>query len=793
MLDERTVLRAMRGEVTVAEACVAAGGDEAEFRRERDALLRRRLPPGEMRLKGAIGAEVEILRDRRGVPHIFARTAEDRFFGLGLAMAQDRLWQMDLMRRRGLGTMAEVLGPTYLPSDVAHRTLGLDRVAAREAERLEASTARVLAAFVAGINRWLEGAGDNLPIEFDLLEYRPAPWTPRDVIAALRGFWWSLNGRLQTIVVGEAAKLLPEGPLRDVFLTPNLPDERILPPDAAYPSPDLVPEPPNPPERPFAGSDAGTAGSNNWAVGGRRTASGSAVLGSDPHQPFQLPANWYECHLAGPEDDVAGAAWAGAPGVWFGRNRRIAWGLTNNGASTRDLYVEEVDPSDPGRYRDGAVWPTFAERPVEIAVRGRPSEHLVVRATVRGPLVNRLIPSVAEGGDPPLSLRWTGLEHFDDLKALLAVNRARDWGEFRAALRDWAIPTFNWGYADVDGNVGYQCAARLPLRGRAERGFRRADEPADRWRGYAPFDAQPHSFNPARGFTSSANNAPVPDDYPYPYVGAFAGGERATRIRETLEVADAFDDRACAALQNDTLSVQARQLVPPLLRCLGRLADADARLLADHLAGWDYRYEPDAVAPACFEMFLRHWNARVAGEQFPAHLVALVAGQGGVAARLLESDDLPWFRTDKDEALREAARRAAGELRERFGPEPSGWAWRNVHRAHFVHPLATPATADVFDVGPAAVSGAATTVRNTGLGAGRVFAAESGAEYRLIADLADPGRLRSTLNLGQSGQPGSPHYRDQFADWVRGDYHALALDRATIAAEQTAFVLVEPL
>src|SRR5262249_16767580 len=273
-------------------------------------------------------------------------------------------------------TMAEVLGPAYLPSDVAHRTLGLDRVAAREAEVLADSTARALAAFVAGINRWLESAGDKVPVEFDLLGYRPIPWTPRDVIAALRGFWWSLNGRLQTIVVGEAAKLLPDGPLRDAFLTPNLPDERILPADAPYPPPDLAAGPPIQPERPFAGSDPGTSGSNNWAVGGRRTASGPPLLGSDPHQPFQLPANRYQGHLAGPEDAGAGAAWAGAPGVWFGRTRRIAWGLTNNGASTRDLYVEAVDPSDPARYRDGAGWRTFAERPIEIAVRGRLPERL---------------------------------------------------------------------------------------------------------------------------------------------------------------------------------------------------------------------------------------------------------------------------------------------------------------------------------------------------------------------------------------------------------------------------------
>jgi penicillin amidase len=505
-----------------------------------------------------------------------------------------------------------------------------------------------------------------------------------------------------------------------------------------------------------------------------------------------LPAIWYECRLVGPEDDLAGAAWIGVPGIWFGRNRRIAWGLTNNNVSLRDLYLEEIDPTAPERYRDGATWRVFGERTEVVPVRDQASERLVVRESVRGPIVNPIVPSVRAEGDPPLSLRWVGLEHVDDVRALLAVGRARNWPEFREALRDWAIPTFNWGFADVEGNVGYQCASRLPLRGQPARGFRLANDPADQWHGYLPFDAQPTSFNPARGFTSSANNAPVPDDYPYRYAGAFAGGERAIRIRETLENASGFDRAACAALQNDTLSVQARQLCPVLLRRLTAAEDAEATLLHDCLVGWDYRYEPDTLAPTCFEAFLHQWKVRVATERFPAHLVSLATGQGDVHARLLESDDLAWFHQDKQQAILACASQAFRELSERFGDDRANWAWGKVHRAHFRHPLSNPASADLFDVGPRGVSGSATTVRNTGLGTSPPFAADSGAEYRLIVDLADSSQLWSTLNIGQSGQPGSPHYQDQFQDWVRGDYHVLHLQRAAVEAEQTGRVRLEP-
>lgn len=793
MLDDRSVVRALRGEVTVAEVCTAAGINDVEFRRERDALLRRRLPPAEQRLVGGVAETVDILRDRRGIPHVYAQSSADLALGLGLAMAQDRLWQMDLFRRRGLGTLAAVLGPAYLASDVVHRTLGLDGIAAREVGLLEDDTAHVLRAFVNGINRWIDAAGDNLPIEFDILDYRPEPWSVRDVIVALRGFWWSLNGRLQSIIVGEAAaRYLPEGPLREAFLTPNLGDERIVPPGSPYPASSATPAHASRNGHLHLGADDGATGSNNWAVGRDRTTSGRGILGSDPHQPFMLPGNWYECHLTDPRSDVAGAAWAGCPGVWFGRNQRIAWGLTNNNVSTRDLYVEEIDPSEPTRYRDGTTWRRLAEHTVDIAVRGRPNHSLTIRETSRGPIVNHVVPAVDATGDPPLSLRWVGQEHLDDVRSLLAVNRAQNWEEFRAALSDWALPTFNWGYTDVAGNVGYQCASRLPVRGRVARGFRRANDPADQWQGYLPFEVQPHLYNPARGFTCSANNAPVPDDYPYPYTGAFASGERAIRIRETLERPTTFDRAASMALQNDTRSRQAEQIVPAILRRLVNSADADVQSLHDYLEAWNYRYEIEGPAPTCFEMFLHHWRIRVAQERFPEHLVSLVASQGKVVADLLESDDLPWFQADKQEAIEDCARRAIGELRERFGADPANWAWGNVHLAQFAHPLSNPASTDAFDVGGVGVSGSASTVRNTGLGASPLFAADSGAEYRLVVDLADSDHLWATQNIGQSGQPGSPHYGDQFADWVRGDYHVLELRRDAVEAQRTASVRLVP-
>ncbi len=791
VLDDAAILSALRGDRDVAAVCTAADVSHDKFIATRDAYLRRRLPPTDLRIIGGVAGPLDILRDRHGIPHIYAETTADLFYGLGLAMAQDRLWQMDIFRRRGLGRLAEVLGPDYLSADIAHRTLMLDRIAEREVPLLDAPTAGILTAFVAGVNHGVETQMPHLPIEFAILAYEPEPWTVRDVIAAIRGFWWSLNGRLQSLVAAEAAlRHLPPGPLRAAFLTPEFPEERSVPPGSPFPPSHLTPTQSSATAPSRAGSDNSATGSNNWAVGSGRTPTGAGIIGSDPHQPFMLPANWYECRLRGPEDDLVGAAWAGMPGIWFGRNRRIAWGLTNNNASTRDLYREDVDPSDPSRYRDGSAWRLFAERPIMIAVRGQAPHQLTVRETVRGPIVNDLIPSVDPAGDPPLSLRWVGQEQLTEVRSVVAVGRARNWEEFRAALADWALPAFNWGFADRDGNVGYQCAARIPIRGRVIRGFRAANDPADQWRGYVPFAAMPRLENPPRGFIGSANNAPVPDDYPYAFSGAFASGERAARIRERIEASPVFDVAACAVLQNDTRSARAMAFRAALLALLTDDTDPDVRLFRAQLTGWDARYDTEATAPVFLESFARLWDDRIARERFPDHLVPLVTGQGSVAIQLLTGDDLDWFMSDKHSAITACVQGAVRAVRERFGADPAGWTWGAAHRAHFRHPLSNPGNADCFDVGPRGVAGSATTVRNTGLGTD--FSAASGAEYRLIADLADESGILATQNIGQSGRPESPHYRDQFGDWVEGIYHRVAFDRDVVETERTAWLQVVP-
>jgi penicillin amidase len=765
--------------------------DEAT-REAREASLRERVPPSSAALTAAVGTVVEILRDRAGVPHVYAASTADLYFGLGFAMAQDRLWQIDRLRRRALGRQAEILGPAFVESDLLHRAVGIPEVSEREVECVDEQSRIILDSFVAGINRHIEACDGRLPIEFELLDYGPEPFSARDVLAILRGELWSLNGRLYTLSMAEAARLLPER-LRSAYLTPEASEFSILPPGSPYPdAPNLVPEPVG---SGLLGMGDGN-GSNNWAVAGNRTATGHALLCSDPHQPFWVPSSWYEYAVHGPEDDAAGAGHPGVPGLWWGSNGAIAWGITNNAASTRDLYREEVHPTDPHLYRDGETWRRFDEYDVEVQVRGQASVHHAQRRTVHGPVVNHVVAMLDDADTAPLSLRWVGHEHLDDVRAAVAVGRARNWDQFHAALRDWALPVFNFGFAGADGRVGYQCAGRVPLRGRAGRGYRDANDPDDAWQGYIPYEGMPSVVDPPRGYIASANERVAADDYPYPLYGAFGSGYRAQRIHQAFESGATVDKAYVVDLQNDVQSCRAQRLCPPLVRQLAASGNPDVALLRDTLETWDFRYTTDSPAPTIFETFMEVWHERVMSEHFPSRLLGVVRTQTGPAARLIEQStadgDLDWFAagTNVQDELISAARRAVQRLTERYGSEPDDWRWGEVHRAHWRHPLSTEQRT-WMDIGPESVDGGIDTVRSTGAGQ-PAFAAGSGTEYRLVVDFARPNAFQAVQNIGNSGQPGSPHYADQFADWRAGRYHEVSLLRADVEKNLEGTTVLQP-
>ena len=843
-LDQRAlVLGALRGERPLAAVAAESGVGVAALRRWLLGYLRGKLPSTSGTVPSPVGRPVEIMRDRWGIPHIFAETVDDLDFGFGFAVAQDRLWQLDYRRRAAYGTLAEVLGPSALAGDLTARTLDFASVAAAEMASHPESTRRALVAYAAGINHALAALGDKLPAEFDVLEYRPEPWRPLDSVTIARASLWQFSGRIENIVIAEAATRLPAR-LAERFLSVEAPDESIVPGE---------PSPPHPP-LPTLGEGEGNKcaslgegfspqGSNQWAVGPSLAARGAPLLASDGHVPFTQPSSRYEVHLCGGGIDLIGITDPGVPLLGNARNRHVAWGSTNNVSSIRDLYVEELDPNNPDQVRDGDRFVPLAARTEEIRIRGEAPVVKVIRSSPRGPIVNELIPSVEPDGDPPLALRWVGLEPHDSITAGLELAEARTADEARRIHRGWQLSGQNPGFADVEGHIGYQMRGRVPRRGRVTRGYRVASDPADQWGEPLPFEVLPAMADPPRGWIGSANQRPHPPSSSLPLYGAYGDGYRGRRMRTLIESGSGYVLADMGRFQNDVYSERAAELKDRLAELLvydekNTRADGTVSTLSTVARGpsilaraarllrrWDCRFTLDSVAASIFAVFWWRWTERVAAARFPEHLTNAAAGAAGAVAHdLLLEGDFGWFPSPPaplpqeergvgansvrpplplngggvGERVATEARAAMAEalawLDERLGSDWRRWTWGRLHPLTLSHPLSAgcPVFAELFDIGPRPCPGSQGVLNQNGFRVGDRFAAVSGPHYRFLCDLAEPGLAEGTNTAGNSGSPASPHYADQLADWLVGRYHQLWMDRATIEANAEGRLRLEP-
>ena len=777
-------LRRLGAGESIQSLCKASGMSRQQFDAWWRDEIRSRVPEMEARHELAVTRPVQIERDCWGIPHISAEDDQDLFFGYGFAMAQDRLFQLDYLRRKGQGRLAEILGPDGVESDLLVRTVGLPGIAAAEENRLPPETAQRLQAFSDGINACLERSRTALPIEFDLLGYEPEPWSPADSLAIQVEFQWYLTGRFPVIVIPELAKRrLPSPSLFRAFLQGESDEESILHAGdyAALPGQSAA----NPPAGPAGGDPCEGEGSNNWVIAGTRTRSGKPLLASDPHIAFAAVSCWYGVHLRSPSLNVAGTGYAGVPAVMIGRNQRVAWGITNNICSQRDLYQEKTDPGHPGCFLYDGDWEPARERIEQIKVKGTPWLTRTVRHSRNGPIVDAVLPPLARDSGP-VSLRWLGAEGSGWLPALQRMNRAGSADQFRQALKGWIMPTWSLVFADVEGNIGYQSTGRIPIRQLWERGYRPGWDPAHQWDGLIPFEGMPGLKNPERGWIATANNRPAPDDYPYPLSGTWSSGHRARRVRQRIEERTDLSREDLVGIQHDVLSLRARDCLPYLLQILDEHAPENEEA-AEELRGWDGRMETDSAGASIFETFFTHWSRTVAAERFPEDHLELVSGAiGGLASQLLREDRVGWFeRQPRRSAVVRAWRASLAELSRRMGPEVSTWTWGRAHRIHLRHVLSHRGDLGrLLDRGGQPVKGNGITVCNTGYDPN--WGATMGANFRMIADLGSPeSGLWAVDAQGQSGHPGSPHYGDQLDEWLGARYHDLALQPKSPDAKAT--------
>lgn len=788
MTDKERLQRLGSGE-TIASICAADGNTLETFRVWWTNQLAARLPRIEGAKQAWVEGGVEILRDDWGIPHIYVDSDDGLFFGYGYAMAQDRLWQLDYLRCKSVGRLSEILGTGGLESDVIARTVGINRLARQAIDKLPAKTMARLQAFSRGVNTVMEECRNNLPIEFDLLGYEPEPWSPLDSVAIWREFGWYLTGRLPVIVIPELAKrTLGEGALYEAFLKGEAADESIVP-KGSYPSTrsgvlkvgDVVGDP-----------DEGI-GSNNWVVSGERSTTGSPMLASDPHIAFGSVSCWYEVHLCRGEFNVVGTGYVGIPAVMFGRNENLAWGITNNICSQRDLFQEQTTLDHPGHFLYDGKWEPARTITEEIVVKGGDRVAKTVTFSRNGPIVDELLPPPARDTGP-VSLRWLGAAFSDELTCLLNLNASQSCDEARAALKDWVVPTWSFVLGDKDGHIGYQCVGRIPIRNGWDRAYRPGWDPEHQWQGIVPFESLPVLSDPPQGYARSANNRTAPEDFPYPLSGTWSSGHRARRIRIMIEEKDRLSREDFARMQQDVRSLRAVEAVPGLLKILAQVSDSRVQRAAKYLRAWDGGMGADQVAASIFDVFFSMWSQAIAAERFPEDVAALVApAAAGLAIELLSGDKIGWFlNTSGNEAVQRSMVEALDELEHRLGADMSRWQWGGIHTITLKHHLSGMGdVSKLLQRGGQPVGGNGTTVCNTGFDPN--YLAAMGANYRLIADLSEvPSGLWAVDAAGQSGHPGSPHYCDQLPEWLAGRHHYLPLDRERANAAAKHRLLLTP-
>ena len=761
--------------------------------------LRQSLPKtfGEVEIAG-VGAAVEVLRDRHGIPHIHAATLEDAHFALGFVHAQDRLWQMEMNRRIGSGRLAEILGPGALEADRFMRTLGLRRVAAENLARYDDETRRLLEAYAAGVNAFLAGK-PVLPPEFWLLNVTPEPWSPIDSIVWTKLMAWDLGGNWRsellrmrlsrTLALERIQELLPPYP---GDAPPPLPDLKAL-----YSGLEKKPAA-NPVFSGIRGQVRNSAhasaqanygpdpefpgGSNSWVVSGARSASGKPLLANDPHLGLTAPPVWYFAHVQAPGLDAIGATLPGVPAILVGRNERIAWGLTNTGADVQDLYLERLDG-------------TFAETEEIIKVKGAPDERLKVRRSRHGPLISDVARPALEAAPRgyAVALAWTALAADDlTMQAALRLARARDWNELLAAGRMLHAPPQTVSYADVDGNIGFVAAGRVPLRKPANdlRGLAPApgwDERYD-WAGYIPFEEMPQAFNPPGGSVVLANHKIAPPGYRHHITYEWQPPYRARRIDDLLKEPK-HDLSSFQRMHSDVVSLAVRELLPKFL----------AGKPDERLAGWDGSMSKDRTEPlimaAWWREFARALYADELGDAFRANWAARAVFLDNVLSGQRHwCDDVRTAAVESCEQILAASFEKAKEGIERqYGKDK---AWGDAHVARHRHRPFTrqPWLARVFDIRVPSAGDAYTV--NVGAmdfnDEAEPFANRHAPSLRMVADLADPQASVFIHSGGQSGNPLSAHYRGFSEAWARGEYVPMVSERRRLEADGAQRLVLRP-
>jgi penicillin amidase len=683
-------------------------------------LAYRVLPQTAGTITAPVSQRVTIARDALGVPHITAASEDDAYFAQGYATAQDRLFQMDGLRRLAGGNLAEIAGPGALELDRDSRRLRMRRIAELAYVSLPPGDRAPLAAYARGVNYFMQTHLGALPVEFRLLRYQPRPWSVVDTILIGLHMYRDLTTTWRDDILKRDMRAAGDRAKVDFLFPPRSGGE-------------LQP------------------GSNAWAVSGAHTASGKPLLANDMHLQYSIPGIWYMVHLRAPGLDVSGVSLPGTPSVIVGHNQRIAWGVTNLHFDVQDLYTENFDAST-GRYLYRGQWEQAREEREIIPVKGAPAVEMPLWITRHGPLY-------IDDAKEHLALRWAAAEPGSFQFPFPQLNKAGNWQEFTSALARFPGPAQNFVYADVDGNIGYHATGRLPIR----KGYT-GDVPVDgssgenEWQGFIPFDQLPAFYNPPAGVIVTANQNPFPPDYAYAVSGNFASHYRSRQIRDLLTARNGWRAADMLTVQKDVYSGFFQYLAQALVEAYDRhkAQHGEMQNAVQLLRGWRGQMDKDGAAPLMVTLAYERLKVLVAQSASPA-VGARYKYQMAPAAieTLLRTRPAGWF-NDWDDALLRAFAQGLDDGHRKQGRDPGHWIYGKYAPLLLANPVGQhlPLVAGWFDIGPVAMSGSPTTVKQ--------YTDDLGPSMRLDADLADWDRSLLEGTTGQSGQVLSRHYKDQW-------------------------------
>lgn len=770
-------------------------------------ILNRSLPDydAELYLDGLSG-EIAVYRDSSAIPMIIAETDEDAIFALGFIHAQERLFQMDIARRAGEGRLSEIFGSKTIPIDKLFRTVGIYSNVKENYSKLNPLTKKMLDAYTNGVNSYIDSYKGKYQIEFDLLGYDPYKWKPEHSLVIAKLMAWELNvswwtdiafaNLIQKLGEAKAKAMLPDFPENAPRIIPSYLynsykiSNNLIEVDRYY--------------RKFIGYNGTHIGSNNWVVNGKKSNSGKPIIANDPHLGFAAPGKWYFVIIRSKNLNVEGFTVPGLPSVVIGKNQNIAWAMTNVMADDADFYSEKIDTTGKYYIVNDKKLPLIIKHE-KFAVKDSADCKFKIRKTHRGPIIsdvhlyNIFYPD-NEKVKSNLSMRWTGNEFSDEIYAGFAINYSKNWNEFNEALKHFTVPGQNFIYADIKGNIGYVCAAKLPIRLNVSPTLI-YDGTTDiyDWKGFVPFDEMPKMFNPPQNFIATANNKTV-NNFKYHISNLWEPSSRIERIYELLNSKQLHTVEDFKNYQMDFISPYARSITPIILNAFKnvKINDKNLKTAIELFENWDFELKAESQVPTIYVFFLHHFIKNIFEDDLSENLLKEYVYIANVPYRkileLIQNDSAKLFdniRTpqteERDDIIRKSLADALSDIETQFGKDAADWQWGIVHTVTFKHIFSGKSNLldKLIDIGPYGIGGDGTTIFNTEYSFSNLFGNDNkekkysnilGPSMRYIFDFNEPDKIDIILPTGQAGHFINDNYKNMTDKWLKGEYLTISLN-----------------